>query len=350
MAVGDGAELFLTANLGVKADDNIFMATNKVDDIVFNVTPGVDLVFGKGSVNQGHLSLGVDVSRYSQTSGADAELLALNFSSNYDDGKTKFSANAGFNELNQNTVDVRSGNNLNRRDVSTVGLNAETSVTGKSKVSAGLKYSDTAYKRTGNVDLTTVAIPLNYYYGVTEKVDLSAGFQYRNVDLKTGIDAKEYFYRVGARGEFSPMVTGSVMVGYGTREPKVGSSKTLFDMDAMLNVALSPKSSLQLTASNDFGVSAAGQEQKNFSLGGIISSKVSDQLSLRAGLSYRGINYYSITQPRTDDYVEAQLGVDYVVSTKVSLSGAYAYRNNKSDLAGSEFNNNVLSLSANFRY
>jgi len=347
LAVGDGAELFLTGTLGVRADDNVFLASNKVSDVIFDINPGVDFVFGKGSINQGNFRFTENIARDSQNSDLDTELANISFNSKYDDGKTKFGIVAAYNELNQNTVDTaNTGNQLARRDVTKIKVDGETSVTAKSKIGAGAGYTNTNYKRAGYVDQTVTDVPLNYYYAVTSKVDLSLGFRYRHTDLQTGIDSKDYIYTIGARGDFTPKVSGSVAVGVGQRDFDSGSDKSIFSLDSSLDVAMTPKSTLRLTASNDFGVSASGQQQKNFSVGGLISSKISDQLTTKVGLSYRGIDYYA----RTDDYLEGQLGVDYVRSENVTIIGAYAYRNNSSKLAGSSFNNNVVSLAARFRY
>lgn len=346
LAVGDGAELFLTAGLGVRADDNVFLASNKVDDVIFDISPGVELVFGKGSLTKGSLSYTENISRYSQNGSLDAELSSLRFNSNYDDGKTKFTVIASYNQLNQNTVDVRAGGVLSRRDVTSADVGGETSVSGKSKVAARIRYNDTDYKRAGFRDLTTVGIPVNYYYAVTSKVDLSLGARYRSTEVQNGIDSTDMFYRIGARGEFTPNMTGSIQVGVGQRDFDVGGTKDIFDLDASLKLSLSPKSALDLTASNDFGVSGTGQEQKNFSLGATLISKVSDQLALRAGLNFRNIDYYT----REDDYVEGNLGVDYTVSKNVTIRGGYTYRSNDSELAGGDFTNSVFNLAANFRY
>lgn len=343
LAVGDGAELFLTGTLGVRSDDNIYLASNKVDDVIFDINPGVALTFGKGSLTQGNLSFTESFARYSQNSKLNTDLAALRFNSNYDDGKSKFNSNASYVESNQNTVGITG---LARRNLTDLGANAELAATAKSKVGVGLAYSDTDYKAAGYSDLTTFTIPVNYYYAVTSKVDLSFGYRYRSSEVQGGIDSKDNAFRVGARGDFSPKVTGSVSVGYGARKLDVGGTKDLIDFDGMLNIELTPKTALQLTASNDFGVSGQGQQQKNFSLGGLLTGKVSDQLSLRGGLSFRAIDYYS----RTDDYVEGQLGADYIVSNNVTILGGYAYRKNKSDLTGGSFNNSVFSLAAQFRY
>lgn len=343
LAVGDGAELFLTGTVGIRSDDNIFLSSTKVDDVIIDINPGFELVFGKGSITEGHLSFTESFARYSENDAQDTELAALNFSSNYDDGKTTVATKAGYNELVQNTADLVG---LTPRDITTLGIDAELSASAKSKVGIGAQYSNTDYGRTGYNDLTTFTIPLDYYYAVTSKVDLSLGVRYRTTEVTGGIDSKGYAYRVGARGEFSPKVTGTIKVGFSTRELDTGPSEDLLDIDAKLNIELSPKSTLQLTASNDFGVSAQGAEQKNLAFGGTLIGKVSDQLSFRGALNFRAIDYYS----RTDDYVEAQLGLDYVVSTAVTVRAGYAYRNNESDLAGGDFDNSVFSLAARFRY
>ncbi len=350
LAVGDGAELFLTGTLGVRSDDNVFLTNSgKVDDVIIDINPGIALTFGKGSLTEGNFSFTEKIARYSQNDGLDTELASLNFSTNYDDGKSKFTSQASYNELNQNTVDTTgNGNVLARRNVANLGLNAELSASAKSKVGVGIKYNDTDYKRAGYNDLTVFEIPVNYYYAVTSKVDLSVGYRYRSTEVQAAPDSKGHSFRVGARGEFSPKTTGSVSVGVGNREfdgSTIGD-KDILDLDAKLNIALSAKSTLQLTASNDFGVSGSGQEQKNFAMGGTLNGKVSDQLSLRGGLNFRKIDYYT----REDDFTEFTLGFDYIISKIVTVQGGYAYRNNDSALAGGDFKNSVFSLAAKFRY
>jgi hypothetical protein len=341
LAVGDGAELFLTGTLGVRADDNIFLAQNEVDDLIFDITPGVELVFGKGSVTQGALSIKESFSNYADNDQLNTSLSSISFFSKYNDGKSKFDTNASFNQLNQNTPDVVG---LTRRDVLALGLNAEISLTEKSSIGFGASYDDTDYKRTGYSDLRTMTLPVDYYWEMTPKVDLSLGFRYRDTEVQTGLDSEDYFYRVGFRGEFTPKVTGSVKVGIGQREFATGGSEDLLDLDAMLDLAVSAKSTLRLTASNDFGVSGAGQQQKNFSLGGSLINQVSDVLTVRSSVSFRKIDYYT----REDDFVELQVGADYKVSENVFITGAIAYRSNDSSVA--DFTNTVLSLAANFRY
>jgi hypothetical protein len=71
-------------------------------------------------------------------------------------------------------------------------------------------------------------------------------------------------------------------------------------------------------------------------------------------LSYRAIDYYQAPfasgPARIDDYFEGQISATYRVNQNVGITGAFSYRSNKSDLPTSEFDNNVVSIAANFRF
>ena len=344
LAAGDGAELFLTAMVGVQADDNIYLSNSAIDDTVFNINPGLDFRFGEGAQTKGSFKVVEAISRYSDNDQLDTELLSVSFNSSYDDGKTKFNTSASFAELNQNTFDVRG---LTRRDATNVKLGGEVSVTEKSSIGVDVAYSKTDYKvATGYSDLKTFTVPVTYYYNVTEKVDLTAGFRYRDTDNQKSVDSKDYAYRLGFRGEFTPKVTGSLAAGFGSREFDSGGDESILDLEGALNFLLTEKTTLQVNASNDFGNSGSGAEQKTFSVGGNLSTKATDQWTVRAGATMRKLDYYT----RNDDYFEFNLGADFVLNEYVTIIGAYAYRKYDSELVGSDFKNNVFSIAASLRY
>src|SRR4051812_20095116 len=85
MVIGDGAELFLTGNLGVRADDNIFLAQNAVSDVIFDISPALDLTFGKDAQLKGGFTLTDAFTSYSDNSRLNTQLLSANFVARYDD-------------------------------------------------------------------------------------------------------------------------------------------------------------------------------------------------------------------------------------------------------------------------
>lgn len=346
MAIGDGAELFVTGQLGVRVDDNIFLGANEEDDLIFDINPGVEITFGKDAQLTGALTIVHAFTNYADNSKLNTNLFNGDFITKYDDGKLKLGFNLGFHELNQNSADIRG---LTRRDVFTAGGNAEVEVSQLTSVGAGVAFTHENYKRTGYSDKDDLRIPLNLYYKWTPKVDLSAGYSYRDSQVDIGADATDHYFNVGARGEFTPKLTGRFSIGYTERRLSIGGDKSLPGLDASLSYELSPKTSLQFGATNDFDTSPQGAQQENFTLNVAATTKISSEWSLNAGLSWREIDYGT----RSDDYWEAQLGASYIISSNVRLTGGYVHRDYSAGSAAasaSDFKNNVFSIAANFRY
>lgn len=343
MAIGDGAEVFITGTLGVRSDDNIFMAKKAESDLIFDINPGIDLTFGKDSQLKGSLTIVDSFANYSDNSGLNTQLLAANFTSKYDDGKMKLGFNAGYNELNQNSVDVRG---LTRRDVFSAGANAEVEVSQITSIGAGVQFNHENYKRRGYTDSDSITVPIDFFYKWTPKTDLSVGYRYRDYKVDLGSDSTDHFFNVGVRGEISPLLTGKIAVGLNQRKLDRGGDDNQLGLDANLTYELTPKTSLTFGANNDFGTSPQGQQQKNFSLNGGVSSKISEEWSVNAGLNFKATDYGT----RTDDFYELTLGTTYTVNANVRIVGGYTYRTYTSDIKTSEFENNVFTVMANFRY
>jgi hypothetical protein len=186
-------------------------------------------------------------------------------------------------------------------------------------------------------------------------IDISLGYTYRDYEAKTGsaADSTDHFFNVGARGEFSPKLTGKFAVGYTERRfSNALSSRSLLGLDASFAYELTPKTTVQVGASNDFGTSPTGQQQKNLTINALLNTKLTEVWSLYAGVSYRAISYdrSGLVSARTDDYWEDVIGAAYIVNANLRITGGYTYRTYTTDIAGSEFSNNVFSVAANIRY
>jgi hypothetical protein len=353
MAVGDGAELFLTGTLGIRADDNIFLTRNAESDVIFDINPGVDLTFGKDAQMKGALTLSDNFANYSDNSDLNTQLFQADFWTRYDDGKLKLNFNAGYHEYNQNTVDARLAGVLVRRDIFNAGGSTEVEISQLASVGGGVTFTHENYKRVGFTDSENLEVPLNFYWKWTPKVDVSLGYRYRDYKVDVGSDSTDHFFSVGARGEFSPKFTGKFAVGWTRRKLDVGGDSDLFGLDSSFAYEIDPKTNLEFGATNDFGTSPQGQQQKNFTLNGRVTTKISEEWSVNAGLSWRNIAYSRLNRlvgPHEDDFWEGQLGTAYIINANIRLVGSYIYRKYNSDIASSEFKNNVFSVAANFRY
>lgn len=358
LAVGDGAEIFLTGTLGVRADSNIYMASSATpsrSDTILEAKPGIELVFGKSSNVQGSLSLSEDILAYTDHSDLNNELFSGSFAASYSDGKSKGSVNLGYTETDQNQVgDLGGGQKVDfliHKKSTNAGAKGEVGISEKTSVASGVQYLKTDYARAGFYDAEVVTVPLNLYYEVTPKVDLGVGYQYRKswVQAKAP-DSTDNFFNVRARGDFTPKLSGEIGIGVTQRDYAKIPDANLVGFDASFSYVVSPKTTLQFGGSNDFDTNSQGEQQKNLSLRASVTSNLTEQWALNAGLSYRAIDYFKASNPRTDDYYEANLGGTYILSEIVRFSGTYTYRNNRSVLGTSQFEDNVLTLTANFRY
>lgn len=355
LAIGDNAELFLTANASVRYEDNItFASANEESDVIFNFSPGLELAFGKSSLVSGTFSIYEKFIAYADNTQFNDELFNAVFKSNYSGAKLKLSTNASYRELNQTTRDVQA---IIESTEMAAGVSGEVSLTRKTKVGLGIQYADRDYKPAGLLDRTTYTVPVNYFFAISPKVDLSAGVRYRYTDVDAvNADSESYNVNVGARGEFTAKLSGSFNVGFTRRElENGGSSSSLLGVDAGLVYAYSPKTRFNLDLSNDFETgsvalpgSRGGQKVASVSFGG--SSRVSPAVSLNSSIAYQHIEYLNTVTPREDDFIVFTVGGGYVVSQRLSLSAYYSYKKNISDNAASEFDANTVGLSANFRY
>jgi hypothetical protein len=348
MAVGDNAELFVTASAQAQFDDNIYLdTTNAKNDTILSFTPGLDLVFGKGSATKGNVFYREEIRRYSDNGNQDDELATFGVKSNFENGVTKVGFNASYAEVAQNDNDIRASGTIVRRDLTNVGLTGEFGVSEKTSVGVGISYDKTDYSVASYTDSDILNLPLDVYFKMSPKLDWSVGYRYRDSALSgAGRDSKDNFFNIGARGEFTPKLTGQIRVGYTQRSFKKGGNDSQLGADGSVTYAFSDKTTYSFNLSNDFGSSGTGESTQNFSIGLNATNKLSEQWSFTGGLSLRKSEYPT----RTDDFYEGQLAVTYTLSQVVNFGASYTYRDNSSSSAAAGFTNNVFMFGANVRY
>lgn len=349
LAMGDNAELFLTGTASVKYDDNIYLSTNGAkSDTIFTAAPGFDLVYGKGSATTGNLYYHEDFVKYSSNSEQDTALSNVGLNTKYDDGgKSTFAFGGSYAQLAQNTVDARAEGDIVRREVTKLDGLSEFGLTEKTSLGVGAAYNDTRYKKAGYANLKTWSVPVDVYSQYSEKLAMSVGYRYSDNQVGNGgIDSKDHFFNIGARGEFTPMLDGQVRFGYTKRKFDAGSDQSLFGMEGNLTYKATEKTSCQLNFSNAFNNAGTGDSTKNLTLGVAANSKLTEQWGVNVGLNYQGIKYPT----RRDDFWVAQLGVNYAYNAYVNFNAGYNYTKNQSDNNAAEFADNVLMIGANIRY
>jgi hypothetical protein len=349
--LSDGIKVIPSLTAGVQFNDNLFLnPSNEQDETMWTIAPGVAITSGEGALNSTQFSINEQFQLYSDHSGLNTNLTLVDLVSTFDDGKMKIGVNAWYHEANQATRSLANVASLVERNLIHAEINDEVLWSDKSSVKVGVAYDETNYKPAGYRDWQWFEVPVKYYYKYQPKLDLSAGVRYRSnkIDGVGGVDSNEIFYNVGARGEITPKLIGEVSVGYISFDPDTGGSKSSIGLDSSLALALTPKSSLNFTASNRYGYGAVGDSYRVAAIGGGFTTAITTDFSLSGSLAYNKYDY--IDTNRTDDFWSGNIGATYAVSRNLSVNGTYLYSNNDSDLPIATFKNSILALSATFQF
>ena len=352
LSIGDNAELFLTANTQVRYEDNVGLAkdASKQDDLVYQVSPGFELSYGKKGDFKSTLAIFDQLVRYTNANNLDSELLNVVWDASYKLAKLSVGADASYRQLVQNSPDTARGGNGtidSRRNVLSGSTTSEYAFTEKTKASTGVSYSKTAYADANFKDSESYTIPVNYFYGISPKVDLSAGLRYSKTKVDAEIDSQDVNFNVGARGEYTVKLKGSFDVGYTVRTLEAGSEQGIIAVNSGLTYVYSLKTDFSLNAQSGFETTPAGQSQRSYGLNLGGRARFNDAYGTSFGLGYKLIDF---ADTRQDHFVTLDLGFTHTISDRVSLAADYRYQNNMSSVSTGAFAANTISFSANFRY
>ncbi|HBM85784.1 MAG TPA: hypothetical protein DD423_03195 [Opitutae bacterium] len=355
-SVGDNVDVFFDGSSNLRWSSNLFNdESGEVDDLLLTLTPGfeVDFVRGESNVDLSLLAR-YDLLRYHDHNEVDTELAHVKAKGSYEAARLDLTASASFDE--SQTASSQGQNlpgQLFESEATRVGLEGEYQLSPKFSFGAGVNYYDTKYVSANTVgafaDREEVSVPVDVYYELTPKLDLSLG--YSRVEAEVGAagsaayDQVTNFYSLGARGELLPKLSGFLKLGYRENE---FTNKGMFGADLDFSYAVTQKLNSSLALSRDFGVGGAGDSTENSSIKLRADYSIDEQYSVSANLGYDLRDYQS--SDREDDQYSAGVRLDYVLDENWRLSTGYTYSENDSSLALSSYVNHALNLSASLRY
>ena len=349
LSLGEGSELFLNGSVGYQYDDNIFLRhTGATSDSIWTLTPGVEVQFGQNSLAKGSFIYNEAFAKYSSHSSQDSNLANVSFNVAYDDNKTKGSFGASYVETSQNTIDARLAAVLVRKNTTNVNGKGEWGMSDKTSFGAGATYDHNEYKTAGFVTSDQYSIPLDFYYKMEPKLDLSADYQYRETSQATGLPKfTDNFLGIGARGEFTEKLSGQYHIGYTQRQFSHGSgNESLLGLSSTFTYQYSAKTNVNVGISNDFDNAATGSSQKVLSGTLGVQTQFEEGFSGSVNASYRDIEYAT---GERDHYWSFNVGLQEQYNKYLTFSAGYTYQNNSSNIPVG-FADNMFQVTGTVRY
>jgi hypothetical protein len=358
VSIGDNVDIFFNGSSSVQWQSNVFYdEADEQDDIRFTVSPGFEVNVGRG---QSNLDLRIitryDIIRYDELSDLDNELFHIKAISSYRSSRWDVD---GLVSLDENQSSGRDGNSnvkgqLTESETIRANLNGEYRLSPKFSVGSGVSYTDKQYLDRENLaDRESFIIPVDIFYELTPKVDLSVGYKHTATEVgetlsKSSYDQERHFFNIGARGNLLPKLTGFFKVGYTSVDSRNGDSRGTMGLDANFTYAATPKLTTTLALNRSFGVGGEGQQTTNTSANLSANYSINSNYSASANFAYRLREYE--TSGLEDNVYSTGVRLSYVPNRYWSFSTGYNYFENNSNRLGQGYEAHMVDLSASLRY
>ncbi|WP_404420289.1 outer membrane beta-barrel protein [Nibricoccus sp. IMCC34717] len=331
-----------------------------MSDTILSIRPGILVETGERGQVKANLALRNAFTHAIDGTSGNESLLSGEAGFSYSGARTKYSLGFNYDQSNQNNRDVivDGRREVFRTNSLVANSHFEYQFTAKSSAGVGLDFWDTRYPGGSLINNRSWEVPVNYYYALTPKLDLTSGVSLRKTTASgSDRDSKSTYYNVGLRGELTPTITGNLSAGYRSLRPSVGDSESLLGFQGSVSMAVAAKSALNFAIGRDFKTSAQGQSLKS----GAYSISFSNQTTLvwrnTVSLSYNTIDYgptlfSAVTGNvgRVDKYLEFGGSTSYVWNSWLQSGLSLSYRNNHSTFSGVEFNGWIVALQVGASY
>ncbi len=378
VSIGNNADIFFNGSSSLRWSSNIFSdADNEESDLSWTVSPGFEINVGRG-VSNADLTVitRYDVVKYQDNDQLDTELFHVQAMGSYETGRLELSSNFSFGEYKLNSGDRNVVADLVEFDDTKSDLEAEYQFSQKFSYSAGFVYNEREFQtyQDNFSNRETTRFPLNVYYELTPKLDLSLGYTHSKTDIEGGnsiggvydpISSYEQdsdFFNIGLRGNIRTKLTGFFKIGYrkvsaddtilttnGVQVDRIDrNDRNMLGLDASLTWMASNKLSYQLALSRDYDTGGLGQSRETTSANLTGNYSINSQWTAMAKLGYtdRDSTFIGLQE----EQLSGGLRFMYSLNEYWRFSAGYSYYENDSNQATRSYENETLDLTAILRY
>ena len=355
--VGDSGAVTIGFEASVISTDNVNSDSTEDSDVITSVLPTLQYKSDAGATSI-EAYVGLEFITYNDLSENDSEdfksNLKITFPDELDGENFSLVIEGGYNEF----TSARSNQGGQGGVVSTeeldFSLNTSYYITEDITLRAAVEHLDKESLTTGFADLTTMTVPVAFYYDIDES--LSAGIGYRSRRSKVGnqvtsakADSDDEAFFVGIENQVSDIW------GY---ELEVGIQERDFDVDGisdedglftsfLVNWQVSDMTEVVGELSNEFGTTLANQSAEIASAGLQLNHTFDERLSASLGLTYEEIEYTQASGARDDDRLSSFLTVDYkLMDGQWTLRGSVSHDDNDSSVAPANYQALRVGLSS----
>ena len=355
--VGDSGAVTIGFEASVISTDNVNSDSTEDSDVITSVLPTLQYKSDAGATSI-EAYVGLEFITYNDLSENDSEdfksNLKITFPDELDGENFSLVIEGGYNEF----TSARSNQGGQGGVVSTeevdISLNTSYYITEDITLRAAVEHLDKESLTTGFADLTTMTVPVAFYYDIDES--LSTGIGYRNRRSKVGnqvtsakADSDDEAFFVGIENQVSDIWGYELEVGIQERDfdvDDISDEDGLF-ASFLVNWQVSDMTEVVGELSNEFVTTLANQSAEIASAGLQLNHTFDERLSASLGLTYVEIEYTQASGARDDDRLSSFLTVDYkLMDGQWTLRGSVSHDDNDSSVAPANYQALRVGLSS----
>lgn len=357
--IGDYVNVFFDGSSSLSWQSNIFYDDKiEKDELMLVMSPGLEAVIGNKLTGFDTVLKGnYEMQRFNKRSGLNDDYLHLSAISSYKGARIDLDAAYSFDE-EQTTAGQQgaSGSQFIEMDVTRAQLIGEYTLSPKFSFETGARYNDREFKdeRDRLADVESFSIPVDIFYELTPKMDLSLGYEYTmdEVGLAAGdYDRESHFMNVGLRGALLPKLSGFFKIGYRTVNPEgaTRNSDRNLGLSADFTYLTTPKITSELSLFRGFEVGSEGQSAEN------TSAKLNVNYSIASNYAanlFADLTYIDYKDGNNGEDFRYRMGFRflYLPNQYWKFGTGYTYFENDSNRVDQGFVNHILDISASLRY
>jgi len=374
VSIGDSVDVFFNGSSSLEWQSNVFSdESGAVDDFEYTVTPGFEVNVGRGLSN---LDLSIitryEIVRFDEVTDLNNELFHIKAVGSYAGSRLTLNGLVSYDESQSNGPDGNDNQKgkLSASETTAANLNGEYTLSPKFSFGAGVNYNNREYKEGSSADRESYTVPLDIFYELTPKVDLSIGYTYTSTEVLGTVsgtaevgdyDKEQHFVNIGARGDLLPKLNGSFKIGFNTMDsddPNTQDgvvpgrsdrdSSSSLGLDASFTYLATAKVNTQLSLNRNFDVAGQGESTEATRVDLSANYSINTRYTATANLGYTLREY--VDTKREDDNYRTGVSLSYLPNQYWRFSAGYNYTENDSSADGQSYEAHAINVSASLRY
>lgn len=342
-----GGDLFARAAVRTEYDSNIYANNLEKDDVLFRLTPGLLWVHDTGLI-RAEMAGGVEFQQFCDHTEDNSSnpYGSLDLKWAREEGKSEGMLSAAHSRLSYANAFVNERTKMD--DLSLRGSFGHF-VTEKLGYRVKAVFTDQDYLTGGYSSVRKALGGVEGRYQYSPKLEAVLGYTYRDTTTRhrngrASIASTDHRILAGFDGELLPKVTGRLAVGVVNRQfDTLGlEDETGLLVETALDWTPDEGTTVSLFAKRDFDTSPVDQTMRTFETGVDFARKVTEKLTVSAGLSYEHCVYVGGITARNDDVIVARARAAYAFTKLIEAAVDVSNRASDSTLAISDYNKLVF--------